>query len=131
MNEKLPELTLKELSRANKSLRAAKTLLKDELYEDCVSRAYYAVFHATKAALYSVGVKVQTHKGVKIMFSLHFVKTEKIEKEFAKILGAGKEEREIADYEVDFEIVEQNAKQRVDDAEKFVKRIEQYLETLK
>jgi uncharacterized protein (UPF0332 family) len=41
----------KELTRAGKALLAAKTLLENQLYEDCVSRAYYAVLHAAKAAL--------------------------------------------------------------------------------
>jgi uncharacterized protein (UPF0332 family) len=45
------EQAKKELARANKALRAAKMLLENQLYEDCVSRSYYAVLHAAKAAL--------------------------------------------------------------------------------
>jgi uncharacterized protein (UPF0332 family) len=41
----------KELVRAKKALLAAKMLKENQLYEDCVSRAYYAVLHAAKAAL--------------------------------------------------------------------------------
>ena len=38
------------------------------------------------------------------------------------------EDREIGDYEIDVEIVEERARQRVNDAEKFVQRIEKYLQ---
>lgn len=64
------------------------------------------------------------------MFGLHLVKTGKIEKEFARILTAEQEDREISDYEVSIEIEEERARQRVNEAEKFVQRIEQYLQRL-
>lgn len=46
-----PKNVRAEFARAQKSLRAAKTLQADGLYEDAASRAYYAVMHSTKAAL--------------------------------------------------------------------------------
>lgn len=125
----MPEHIIKELARARKALLAAKTLLEKGLFEDCVSRAYYAVLHAAKASLSLVGVESATHNGVRRMFGLHLVKTGKMEKEFAEILTAEQEDREIGDYEVGIEIEEERARQRVDEAEKFVQRIEQYLQT--
>ncbi|MBU0577902.1 MAG: HEPN domain-containing protein [Bacteroidota bacterium] len=130
MNERIPEETNKELVRARKALLAAKILLKEELFEDSISRAYYAVLHAAKAALSLDGVEPDTHDGVRRMFGLHLVKTGKIEKEFARILKAEQEDREIGDYEVNIEIEEDTVKERVDEAEKFVHRIEQYLQGL-
>jgi hypothetical protein len=53
-----------ELARARKSLRAAKTLLDEDLLEDAVSRAYYAVLHAAKAALAKEEMAPKTHSGV-------------------------------------------------------------------
>lgn len=129
MSKKMPEHIIKELARARKALLAAKTLLEKGLFEDCVSRAYYAVLHAAKASLSLVGVESATHNGVRRMFGLHLVKTGKMEKEFAEILTAEQEDREIGDYEVGIEIEEERARQRVDEAEKFVQRIEQYLQT--
>ncbi len=129
MNEKAHERATKELSRAKKSLLAAKTLLEEELFEDCVSRAYYAVLHAAKAALALSEIEVGSHVGVRSMFGLHLVKSGKIEKEFAKILTAEQEDREIGDYEIYIDIEPERADQRVDEAEKFVQRIEHYLLT--
>ena len=123
------DLSRKELIRAKKALQAAKTLLENRLYEDCVSRAYYAVLHAAKAVLATEGAEPQSHHAVRRMFGLHLVKTGKIEKDFAKILTAEQEDRAISDYDIYIEISKDRALKRVVDAEKFVKRIEKYLQT--
>lgn len=125
------ERAVKELARAKKALLAAKILLQKELFEDSVSRAYYAVLHAAKAALSLSDIEVDTHDGVRSMFGLHLVKSGKIEKEFAKILTAEHEDREIGDYEIDIPIEEERAKQRVKEAEKFVRRIEKHIEQVR
>jgi len=62
MSKRIPEHTIKELARAKKALLAAKTLMGKRLFEDCVSRAYYAVLHAAKAALFLGGVEADTHR---------------------------------------------------------------------
>ncbi len=123
------EQAKKELARANKSLQAARMLLENRLYEDCVSRSYYAVLHAAKAALTKIGVEAESHQAVKRMFGLHLVKTEQIEKHFAEILTAQQEDREIGDYNIYLNIQQERAAKRVLDAEKFVQRIEKYLRT--
>ena len=122
------DLSQKELTRAKKALLAAKTLLENQLYEDCVSRAYYAVLHAAKAALTTVGVEPESHHAVRRLFGLHLVKTGTVEKDFAKILTAEQEDREISDYDIHIEIEQDTALKRVADAEKFIERIEKYLQ---
>jgi len=122
------ELSQKELNRAGKALLAAKTLLENQLYEDCVSRAYYAVLHAAKAALVTTGVEPESHSAVRRLFGLHLVKTGKIEKDFVRILTAEQEDREIGDYDIHIEIEQDTALKRVRDAERFLQRITQYLE---
>lgn len=99
MRKTISESTRGELLRAQKALLAAEMLLEKELFEDCVSRAYYSVLHAAKAALSVVGIEPDTHKAVRRMFGLYLVKTGKVEKEFAKILTAEQEDREICDYD--------------------------------
>lgn len=122
------ELSQKELTRAKKALQAAKILLENQLYEDCVSRAYYAVLHAAKAALVTVGIEPESHYAVRRMFGLHLVKSGKIEKEFAVILTTQQEDRETGDYDIDIEIEQDRATKSVLDAEKFIQRIEKHLQ---
>ncbi len=123
------DISQKELIRAKKALLAAKTLLENQLYEDCVSRAYYAVLHAAKAALATKDIEPESHNAVKRMFGLHLIKTGEIEKDFAKILTAEQEDRAICDYNIYIEIEQDRAHKRVLDAERFVERIEKYLQT--
>jgi len=86
------------------------------------------VLHAAKAALAIVGIEPESHDAVRRLFGLSFIKTGKIEKEFSKILTAEYEDREIADYAADIEIGKERADLRVRQAEKFIQRIEKYLE---
>ena len=120
-----------KIIRSEKALEAAQTLLEKKLYEDCVSRSYYSVLHASKAALLKIDIEIKSHKGVRSMFGLHLVKSGIIEKEFAAILTAEQEDRELGDYETGVLIEEERAKQRVKEAEKFLNRIKKYLEMLR
>lgn len=88
------------LEKAGKKLEVAEKLFDSGDYEDAVSRAYYAVFHATQGLLLTEGEKAQTHKGVITLFSLLFVKTGKFKKELLKYLANLKDERESGDYEI-------------------------------
>jgi len=119
----------KRACSADKSLQAARMLLEHQLYEDCVSRSYYAVLHAAKAALIKIGVEAESHQAVRRMFGLHLVKTDQIEKRFAGILIAQQEDREIGDYNIYLNIQQERAAKRVLDAERFVQRIEKFLQT--
>jgi uncharacterized protein (UPF0332 family) len=127
MNQKSVLLARKELARAKKSLRAAEMLLEHELYEDAVSRAYYAVLRASKAALASLDIFPVTHQSVRRLFGFHLVKVQIIEREYATILTAEQEDRELSDYDITIVIGKERASQRVNDARRFVSRIEDYL----
>ena len=127
MNGDLPKHE-KEMIRAKKALEAANIPLGSGLYEDAVSRAYYSVLHAAKAALCKQGIEPESHRAVRAMFSLHLVKTGKIEKEFATILTAEYEDREMGDYGIDIDIEAERAEKRVMDAEAFIKRVQKFLE---
>lgn len=118
----------KEMEKARQSLKAARNLLKEELEEDSISRAYYAVFHATRAVLRMKSIETKSHKGLISQFALHFVKPGLVEVEYGNILRQEKEDREIGDYETFSSFSSDEAKKRVEDAEKFVKRMKQLLE---
>ena len=62
------------------------------------------------------------------MFSLHLVKTGKIEKEWSDIFSVQREDREIGDYEFDIPIDNDRAATRVNDARRFVQRIKNFLQ---
>jgi len=123
-----PALIQKELKRSLQSLQAAENLLEDGLLADTISRAYYAVLHAAKAALLKVDVSTRSHRGVIREFSKHFILTNKIEIEYGEILKKAKEDRELSDYDVWGEFEIEQAKTRVEEAKRFVNKIHEFLE---
>jgi uncharacterized protein (UPF0332 family) len=115
------------MEKAKEKLRSAETLLKNDEYDDAVSRAYYCVFHAAQAILLTEGLSADTHQGVVNLFGLHFVKTGKFERRFGKMLANLKDDRENGDYEIYSAIDQESADQAVQEAREFLKEAERYL----
>lgn len=72
------------MEKAIERLRVAEKLLRDGEYEDAVSRAYYAMYHAAKAALATVNVFPKTHEGVVSEFGRRLILTGDFPKELGK-----------------------------------------------
>lgn len=115
------------MDKAKKKLEVAKKLLREKEYEDAVSRAYYAVFHAAQAVLLTEGLSAGTHQGVVTLFGLHFIKTGRIDKKFGRFLTNLKDDRENGDYGLFSVIDEETAVESIDEADKFIKEMQRYL----
>ncbi len=80
-----------ELHKAQTTFRAAQALSDLSLYDDAVSRLYYAAFHLVSAALLVLGVQAQTRAGVATLLGQHLVKPgllpPSIGRDFAALLG--------------------------------------------
>lgn len=63
-----PDNVLAEFERAKRALQAARNLHEDGLHEDAVSRSYYAVMHAAKAALLFHDAIAESHAAVGRLF---------------------------------------------------------------
>lgn len=120
------ELIKGEITRADDCLRSASMLIKEGLFADAISRAYYCVFHAAKAVLFTKGITERSHKGVVSQFGEYFVKTGLLEKEFGRILRREKEDRELSDYEVMTIFDESQVETRIEEAESFLKMAKRY-----
>lgn len=126
MEDKTKLLIEGYFSKAESKLKVALTLLKSGDFDDAVSRAYYAVFHAAQALLLSEGEKAETHKGVVTLFSLLFIKTEKFPKKFGKYLTNLKDDRESGDYEIFSYIDKETAGTAIKEAKEFLKECKKY-----
>lgn len=93
------ELIRGYLSKARDKARVARELLAKGEWDDAVSRAYYAAFHAAQAALLTEGQRGETHKGLITLFGLLLVKTGKFDKKWGKFLASLKDDREAGDYD--------------------------------
>jgi len=89
-------MVLAEWNRARESLRAAETLTRDRCYADAISRCYYAILHAAKAALQVHDIDAESHPAVRRMFGLHLVKAGEIESEWSAYLTDNRTPRHAA-----------------------------------
>jgi uncharacterized protein (UPF0332 family) len=117
-----------EWRRSLKAQGAAEILLEAGFYEDAVSRAYYAVLHAAKAALLAQDVVTESHTAVRRLFGKKLVQQGLLEKEWAMILAHEQDERASADYDVELAFSQEVAAQRVEQSRRFLKRIRSFLQ---
>jgi uncharacterized protein (UPF0332 family) len=116
-----------EFLRAGKSLQAAQSLLEDDFLEDALSRAYYAILHAARAALLAEGVDVSSHRAVRRLFGLHLIKPGKLPIRLAKILAEEQDDRFLADYDAWFHPERERAEKRVGEAGEFLVAVKAFL----
>ena len=117
------DLAIAEWQRARESLGAAATYESAGYYADSISRAYYAAFHAAKAALWLDDIEPSTHQGVISRFGEHIVVTHYVEREWGRELNRLEELRNDADYEVEMVFGEADAHAAYQRAAAFVDRI--------
>lgn len=120
-------LLLAEWRRALRSLAAAGLLAREGYAEDAVSRTYYAILQAAKAALLVHDVTVENHAALRRRFGEHLVREGRIEREWSVQLRVGLEDRLAADYDAVHVVAAEDALQEVARAQAFVARIRRYL----
>lgn len=101
MTKSNKELVSYRLQRARETLADARILADAGRWNPCVNRLYYACFYAVSALLVQEGLSSSKHTGLRSLFNRHFVKTNKVPKEKARIFNDLFERRQEGDY-VDF-----------------------------
>src|SRR5437016_7197977 len=88
MTEPSKDYTTESLRLAREMLRDANLMLENDSYRSAIDRAYYAMFHAVRAALHKEGVEIpKTHAGLRNLFGQHFLTTGKLPKDLGRSLG--------------------------------------------
>ena len=116
------------MKKAYEKLKAARTLLDNELYSDAVSRAYYAMFFASRALLSTKEIYPKTHRGVILLLAKEFVKTGEMDPDTFQIFASSQEDREDADYGFLLDITKNEAVKIVKGAEGFINNAKKILE---
>jgi uncharacterized protein (UPF0332 family) len=112
------------LNRAANSLSAEETLVSRGLFDDAISRAYYAMFYAAKALLIRDGVDVGSrHSAVFSAFGREYAKTGKIDPQYHQMFIEDFEWRQRADYDVFWHADRETAHGRLQDAQEFISQI--------
>lgn len=115
------------LEKAVDRLRVSEKLFRDGDYEDAVSRAYYAMYHAARAALSTVNVFPKTHEGVVSEFGRKLVLTGVFPKELGKNLANVKAARETYEYSVTATVGKSEAEAILSNAQRLVNAIKKHL----
>jgi len=117
----------KFIEKAEHALEVAEELMKSGYPSDAASKSYYSMFYAAQALLKSEGIDVIKHSAVESAFGYHFVKTGKIDSKYHRMLIDARKIREIADYDIQEEIVEPVASLKIEEGKTFLEAIKFFL----
>lgn len=115
------------IQKAREKAATARLLYDASRFDDCVSRAYYAMFHAGRAVLFVLGYKAKTHSGLIHLFKLHVTDAGLLPGDFARWLNFDKDLRENGDYETAVRLSREQAEEVLRHAQAFLAGVERYL----
>lgn len=113
---------------ALEKLEVARSLQASSFYNDSLSRAYYAAFHAASLLLFAHGQSYSRHGQLIGAFNRDFVATGLLPKEFGKALGRLYDQRQIADYDIFERADAADAAQGIRDAQAIIDAVRSLVE---
>jgi len=121
------DLSEYRLNKAFDTLASARRELEAGDFASANNRAYYALFHAMRAALAINRQDFKKHSAVISEFSKQYLKTEIFDKKYSKLISKSSLIRNQSDYE-DFYICSvEDTNKLVDEVEEFVNIISEYI----
>ena len=114
------KLVEKELSIAQNDLSDAKAGFDNERYKWSTIQAYYAMFHAVRALIYSRGYREKSHYCLAIALRELFVDENLMEAQSVRDSLNAMDLREAADYEAEFS--QSGAKAVIASAKRFIEK---------
>jgi uncharacterized protein (UPF0332 family) len=118
------EEVVKELGQSDTDLVRAKETMQAGDYKWSTIQAYYSMFHAARAVLFSNGYREKSHKCI-LFFLESLVDDGRLEPHFAREFKSAMFLREEADYEATY--AEQSALDTVENASAFIGRMKKLL----
>jgi len=122
-------LAKKELLTANGDLLRAKATFREKDYKWTTIQAYYAMFHAARALLYSRNYRERSHQCLIIAIKELYVKEKLLDYRIVEAFQRAKILRENADYYDRFS--RESANSMIEKAEEFVLKVKEILNNKK
>jgi len=113
------------IHKAQESVRAARLLADQGLYDFSVSRAYYAMFYVAEAFLLGEGLTFSKHSAVIAAFGKHLIKSKRVPAKFHRYLIDAEDSRKIGDYDIRLGLSKDEALMQIGRAEEFLRLAEQ------
>jgi uncharacterized protein (UPF0332 family) len=130
MNNTKEDLSRYRLQKAYETLDTSKAMLEIGKYSDSLNRSYYAVFHSLRAVLALDGFDSKKHSGIISYFNQNYIKNEKIDKTYSKIINSLSDMRNESDYDDFFISTKEDAVNQFNNASFIIKGIESFLTNL-
>lgn len=117
-----------DLHQSELALKAARLLKDAGLYNDALSRLYYALYHATSALLVTESVEPRRHRVITSLLTTHFVRTGVLSAEDIAVVGKAQTYRSLADYNRAWEATAVIADEAFASVEPLITRIREVLD---
>jgi len=127
MSNAFSDLAKHRMNQAVQCVKSAKVLTEVEDYRGAANRSYYAIFHAMRAVLALDEVDFSKHSGVSAYFRKEYIKSGIFEIEMSDIIKSAFDVRSDSDYDDYYVISREDVLEQVENAEKFLERIQVYL----
>ena len=111
------------IERAQETFEEALLMQRENHWNACANRPYYACYYTVTALLVGQGLVSSKHTGVKALFNKHFVKTGQVMKQNGKLYNRLFDARQEGDY-VDFVLFDK------DRVEPWVSEVKEFIENI-
>ncbi len=128
MPDKITSLSNYRLEKAKQDLETARITLEHNKLAQSVNRSYYAIFHAVRALLAFSKFDSKRHSSIIGYFNKKYIASNKIKKEYYKMLAGAFDIRTKCDYQDFYLVSKEEAEKQLKNAAKFIQMIEKYLE---
>jgi uncharacterized protein (UPF0332 family) len=118
-----------DLRQSELAMKGARLLKDAGLYNDALSRLYYALHHATLALLMTESIEPRRHRAVSSLLSAHFLSPGKLTAEDIVVVSRTQTYRDLADYDRAWNATSAIADEAFAAVEPLITRIAQLLDT--
>lgn len=116
-------LVNQQIAKAEKFLSQADDMCNQCLWDLASNRYYYSCFHIVQGLFISDGISAHTHAGIITQFSLHYVKSGKIDPMYGSFLSRLLQLRQKADYNCAYDITKNDVEDIVELSHKFINAV--------
>jgi len=124
------EMCSSYLEKSDNCLKSARLLFQNNLYENSISLAYYAMYNSLSALFFKIGIKCENHAGSILLFKKLFRRID-----LFKIISFAKEERIDKQYYItsktNFVLTKESALEMIKKAEDFLIQIKLIIKNIR
>ena len=116
------------MENAEEMLEVARLNLNNDYYGSVCNRAYYAIFYAASALLFSKEMSFGKHSAIISAFRQHFIKTGEFDVKWSGIYQRLMSHRQSSDYDINVRVEKEQAVDDLKGAQAFVEEVERWLQ---